>query len=164
MNNGMHWIDNGEWDVDIRFEKASMVSKMRASNERAKILIESNDVVYNEKNIFLRKINVTNLDVKERDVRVFLNQQFKIGNNNHADTAYFLSSIGSIIHYKGRRVFLVGGICDNKNFDDYGIGFCGLEGKQGTWVDAEDGILSKNPIEHGRVDNVVRSQIKKKSG
>ncbi|NLE07602.1 MAG: glycoside hydrolase family 15 protein [Parcubacteria group bacterium] len=155
VNNGMHWIDNGEWDVDIRFEKASMVSKMRASNERAKILIESNDVVYNEKNIFLRKINVTNLDVKERDVRVFLNQQFKIGNNNHADTAYFLSSIGSIIHYKGRRVFLVGGICDNKNFDDFGIGFCGIEGKQGTWVDAEDGILSKNPIEHGRVDSVV---------
>ena len=53
---------------------------------------------------------------------------------------------------------MVGGILDNKPFDDYSIGFCGIEGKEGTWKDAEDGILSKNPIEHGVVDSVVSWQ------
>jgi len=52
VDNKMNWIDSGEWKVDIRFEHNSMVSKMVASNEKAKILIESNDTVYNEKNIF----------------------------------------------------------------------------------------------------------------
>jgi GH15 family glucan-1,4-alpha-glucosidase len=112
-------------------------------------------VVYNEKNIFLRKIVLTNQSNQTRNLKIFLNQQFKIGETNHADTAYFSSTIESLIHYKGRRVFLVGGLCDNKPFDDYGVGFCGVEGKEGTWRDAEDGVLSKNPIEHGVVDSVI---------
>lgn len=152
----IHWIDDEEWDIDIKLERNTMVSKMKAFNGIARISMESNDVVYNEKNIFLRKIILTNSDSRARNIKIFLNQQFKIGDTNHADTAYFSSSIESIIHYKGRRVFLVGGLCDNKPFDDYGIGFCGTLGKEGTWKDAEDGFLSKNPIEHGVVDSIIR--------
>jgi len=151
----MHWIDNGEWNIDINFEKNSMVSRIKASNEKAKVSVQTVDTVYNEKNIFLRKIILTNNDSKLRNIKIFLNQQFKIGDTNHADTAYFSSTVESIIHYKGRRVFLTGGVCDNKPFDDYSIGFCGIEGKEGTWRDAEDGALSKNSIEHGVVDSVV---------
>jgi oligosaccharide amylase len=155
VDGSMHWIDNGEWQIDLRFQRNTMVSKMEAVNERAKIYLESTDIVYNEKNIFLRRMVITNKDFKSRNIKIFLNQQFKIGDTNHADTAYFVSTIQSIIHYKGRRVFLVGGLMDNKSFDDYGIGFCGAEGKEGTWKDAEDGLLSKNAIEHGVVDSVV---------
>ncbi len=156
VNNKIHWIDNGEWDIDIKFERNTMVSKMEALNKKAKVSIKSIDIVYNEKNIFLRKIILTNSDSKERNIKIFLDQQFKIGDTNHADTAYFSSDVKSIIHYKGRRVFLVGGICENKTFDDYSIGFCGIEGKEGTWKDAEDGSLSKNSIEHGVVDSIIR--------
>lgn len=155
VDGNMHWIDNGAWQVKLGFEHNSMVSKMEAVNESIKISLASTDIVYNEKNIFLRKILIKNNSSLSRKVKVFLNQQFKIGDTNHADTAYFSSTIQSIIHYKGRRVFLVGGTCDDKPFDDYSIGFCGIEGKEGTWKDAEDGFLSKNPIEHGIVDSVV---------
>jgi len=151
----MHWVDNGEWNTDIRYERNSMVSKTVAESGRAKVSMESTDVIYNEKNIFLRRIILTNKDSKTRNIKIFLNQQFKIGDTNHADTAYFSSTIESIIHYKGRRVFLVGGMCENKPFGDYSIGFCGAEGKEGTWKDAEDGNLSKNSIEHGVVDSVI---------
>ena len=151
----MHWIDNGEWNVEINFERNSMVSQIKAINEKAKVSIQTMDTVYNEKNIFLRKITITNNDSKLRNIKIFLDQQFKIGDTNHADTAYFSSTIESIIHYKGRRVFLVGGMCDSKPFNDYSIGFCGIEGKEGTWRDAEDGVLSKNSIEHGVVDSII---------
>jgi oligosaccharide amylase len=157
-DNKINWIDNGEWSVNIEFENNTMVSKMMARNDKAKIILESTDIVYNEKNIFLRKFVLTNRDSKPRNLKLFLNQQFKISDTNHADTAYFSSTIESVIHYKGRRVFLVGGLCDNKPFDDYSIGFCGIEGKEGTWRDAEDGNLSKNPIEHGVVDSVLSWQ------
>lgn len=155
VDSKMHWVDDGEWNIDIKFEKNSMVSSVNAKNEKIKISLDLTDIVYNEKNIFLRKIKVFNLDSKPRNIKVFLNQQFKIGETNHADTAYFSSVTESIVHYKGRRVFLVGGTCDDKPFDDYSIGFCGIEGKEGTWKDSEDGFLSKNPIEHGLVDSVV---------
>jgi len=155
VDGGMHWIDNGEWNVDINYERNSMVSQIRALNEKVKISIQTMDTVYNEKNIFLRKITITNNDSNSRNIKIFLDQQFKIGDTNHADTAYFSSTIESIVHYKGRRVFLVGGLCDDKPFDDYSIGFCGIEGKEGTWKDAEDGFLSKNSIEHGVVDSII---------
>lgn len=158
VDGAMHWVDNNEWQIGIGFEKNSMVSKTESLNDKIRIHLDTTDIVYNEKNIFLRKIVLTNRDNRPRDIKIFLNQQFKIGDTNHADTAYFSSTIESIIHYKGRRVFLVGGMCDDKPFQDYSIGFCGAEGKEGTWRDAEDGILSKNPIEHGVVDSVVSWQ------
>lgn len=151
----MSWLNNGEWKVHTRFERHSMISDTEAQSQSSKISLNFKDVVYNEKNIFLRKIIVTNNSNARRNIKIFFNQQFKIGDTNHADTAYFSSTIESIVHYKGRRVFLVGGVCDNKHFDDFGIGFCGIEGKEGTWKDAEDGELSKNPIEHGIVDSVI---------
>lgn len=155
VDGSISWLDDSSWQTSIYYEDNSMVSKLFAENQGKKIRLESNDIVYNEKNIFLRKFTLTNLDSKEREVKIFFDQQFKIGDTNHADTAYFSSTLQSIIHYKGRRVFLVGGSCNNKPFSDYAIGFFGMLGKEGTWKDAEDGVLSKNTIEHGNVDSVI---------
>lgn len=160
----INWVDNGEWEISIKYIEGSMVSGFVAENKNIKIRLESNDVVYNEKNIFLRRFNIINLESRDREIKVFFNQQFKIGDTNHADTSYFSSTLESIIHYKGRRVFLVGGVCDNKPFDDYAIGFSGVLGKEGTWKDAEDGVLSKNTIEHGVVDSVISWSRNIKSG
>ncbi len=155
VDGSISWLDSGEWQTKIDYENNSMVGNIKAGNNNKGLFIETQDVVYNEKNIFLRKITLKNTSNRQRKIKLFLNQQFKISDNNHADTAYFSGGIQSIIHYKGRRVFLVGGLCEDKPFEQYSIGFCGIEGKEGTWKDAEDGILSLNPIEHGVVDSVV---------
>ena len=49
----VNWIDNGDWNINIQFERHSMVSTIRASNEKMKVSLNSTDIVYNEKNIFL---------------------------------------------------------------------------------------------------------------
>src|ERR1019366_7872252 len=43
-----------------------------------------------------------------------------------------------------------------KQYDQYSIGSYAIEGKEGTYKDAEDGELSNNPVEHGGVDSVLR--------
>ena len=60
-----------------------------------------------------------------------------------------------MIHYEGRRVFLVNALVDGHGFTDYTVGIFQIEGKEGTFRDAEDGVLSKNSIEHGRVDSTI---------
>lgn len=40
-------------------------------------------------------------------------------------------------------------------FQEYNIGLFGIEGKEGTYLDAVDGVLERNPIEHGSVDSVI---------
>src|SRR5262249_24607631 len=48
---------------------------------------------------------------------------------------------------------------DGTGMDQFSVGSYGIEGKEGTWRDAEDGELSCNPVEHGGVDSAIRCSI-----
>lgn len=154
-SDGFSWLSGGEWDIKINYRKETLASEIIARNDRLGIELEFLDIVYNEKNIFLRKVAVKNLWDREREVRIFFNQQFQISETSHADTAYYNPTVNALVHYKGRRVFLIGGQKDDKFFEKYSVGIFKIEGKEGTWKDAEDGELSLNPIEHGSVDSTL---------
>lgn len=151
----LSWLDDGNWHITISYEGAAMASRINAKNDGLGIELLFSDVVYNEKNIFLRNITLRNTWNQERAIQLFFNQQFFIGGTNFANTVYVYKDEHAIIHYKGRRVFLVSGVQKNRYFDDYAVGLSGIEGKTGTWQDAEDGILSRNAIEHGSVDSTI---------
>ncbi|MEX0931901.1 MAG: glycoside hydrolase family 15 protein [Candidatus Paceibacterota bacterium] len=151
----MSWISDQSWSIFIDYQHDTMASAMVAKNTREGITLYFEDVIYNEKNVFLRHIRVENNFDRKRTVKIFFNQQFNISEVNHASTAYYDPDAHAIIHYKGRRVFLVNGRHGEKGFDDFTVGLLGVSGKEGTWKDAEDGELTKNPIEHGSVDSTV---------
>ncbi len=50
---------------------------------------------------------------------------------------------------------MINAFINGKQFTDYNIGLFGIEGREGTYLDAVDGVLEKNPIEHGSVDSVI---------
>ncbi|KKQ43254.1 MAG: glucoamylase [Microgenomates group bacterium GW2011_GWC1_37_8] len=153
------WIDNGEWNVVVHAQKGTMASDICAKNESFGIELDFTDIVYNEKNMFIREISVKNLFDRKRSIKLFFNQQFNISETHIGDTAYFDPREEVIIHYKGRRVFLINTLAEEAGFDEYSIGLIGIEGQIGTYRDAEDGKLSGNPIEHGQVDSVISINI-----
>lgn len=155
INGALTWIDDGSWSVSIDYEKETMASSILAENQKAGIKIYFSDVLYNEMNIFIRQITVENLFDMRRDIKIFFNQQFNISQTHIGDTGYYDPLAKAIVHYKGRRVFLINAMCDNNNFSEYSIGLIGIEGKTGTYKDAEDGVLTMNPIENGQVDSVI---------
>jgi GH15 family glucan-1,4-alpha-glucosidase len=61
----------------------------------------------------------------------------------------------SILHYRGRRAFVISGSTDTGPFDQFTIGLFGDEDHEGSFRDAEDGQLSGNVVEHGRVDSML---------
>src|SRR3989344_3839550 len=149
------WVGEG-WDVRTNYDGETLVSRIDAENRELNVVLHFRDAVYNEDNVFIRRVTVENRWNRKRSVRVFFNQQFEISGLNHGNTAYYDPDLASIVHYRGRRIFLVTGVhLDGKSFDDYSIGVFNIEGKEGTWRDAEDGALSKNPVEHGSVDSTV---------
>lgn len=151
----LRWLSDPSWEVKVSSGKDASVGSVKAVNEELGVALSFSDVVYNEKNIFLRKVKVYNKSDKKRDVKIYFGQEFEISESHSGDTAYFDPFEHSIIHYKGRRVFLVGGAVDGKSFNDYTTGIFEIEGKEGSHIDALDGKLSKNPVEHGRTDSVV---------
>ncbi len=161
---GFSWLDDGSWNISIDYVKDSMVGMVQAENYNLGVKIDFRDTIYNEQDIFCRDIEVYNLNKSKREIRVFFNQQFEIYSSFKGDTAIYDHEKKVIIHYKGRRYFLINAKseCDNceEYFDDYSIGLLGIEGKEGTYKDAEDGLLTKNNIEHGSVDSVIGLNLK----
>lgn len=149
------WLTENSWQKSIHYTDETLSSNIIFRNESLSLEIVFTDVVYNEKNIFIRKVTVVNLSNNKRNIKLFFNQQFQISETEHAETAYYNPNLQAVVHYKGRRVFLAGGRMLSEAPQDWSVGLFGIEGKEGTWKDAEDGILSKNPIEHGAIDSVI---------
>lgn len=149
------WLDDSSWEVVVSSEKESLTGVVRAENRTLGVSLETSDVVYNERNIFLRRVTIKNLQGVRRTIRLFFGQQFELYESHRAHTAYYDPATHSIVHYRGKRVFLINARLDGVPFDDYSTGVFHAEGKEGTHRDAEDGILAKNPIEHGSADSVI---------
>jgi GH15 family glucan-1,4-alpha-glucosidase len=154
QNGKLSWLDNDDWITEIDLNKNTFVGTMKCYNKHTNLELFITNVVYNEKNIFLRKVEVINHSDHPTDVKIFFHQVFSIGGTSQEDTAYYDPNKNALVHYEGRRVFMMYAETSDIPFTEYSVGLYGIEGKEGTWKDAEDGTLSKNPIEHGHVDSV----------
>jgi len=155
VDNTFSWLHDPAWTVTIGRTKDTMSGNTNGINSALGLWLNTQDVVYNEKNIFIRKVTIHNSGDRKRIIKVFFNQEFQIYAAQFGDTGYFDPVHNVVIHYKGNRAFLVNAISDIKRFDDYSIGVFRYAGNEGTFKDAEDGILSKNAVEHGSVDSVI---------
>lgn len=151
----MSWFDSSEWRITVESDPASSVGCVTAVHDRFGLEITSKDIVYNEGNIFIREFSITNTKGQKRDIKFFLGHEFQISESHRGDTGYYDPRFHAIVHYKGRRAFLISAESHGKPFDEYSVGIFEIEGRAGTYKDAEDGALTKNPIEHGRVDSVI---------
>lgn len=152
----LSWLsEDPRWEIHVECEEDSLESRITAKHPGIEVALSFRDIVYNESPIFLRQIVITNLAARAREIKLYIGHEFKIGQAHGGETAYFDPASGTLIHYKGKRVFLVNGICDDSPFSDYAVGLTNFNRKEGTYRDAEDGVLSKNPIEHGHVDSII---------
>ncbi len=149
------WLDDSIWKISITYQGDSMAGVTLASNPELGVNLVFRDCVYNEKDIFIREVTVSNLSDHPRLIKLYFHQQFEIYESHRKDTAFYDPHHHAIIHYKGRRVFLISASSESGPFDDYTTGLFGIENREGSYKDAEDGVLSKNPIEHGQVDSVL---------
>ncbi len=154
-----HWTDDGSWQISVDFEQEALISSVQLSSETLQISLLLQDFIDPEYNALVRHINITNHADHERDVRLFMHQVFQISRQGRADTAMYVPDDHYLLDYKGRYCLLIAGqFSDNTDFDQYAVGNYAIEGKAGTFKDAEDGELSDNPVEHGGVDSVIRFQ------
>lgn len=160
VNGQFSWVDDGSWNISISYKPETMVGLLVCKNDNLKLSLVMEDLVYNEENVFLRSINVYNHSPQPFEIQLFFGQEFMISEGKKRNTGFYDPTHNSIVHYKGRRVFIVNGRTQaGHGIDDYVIGAFEFEGKTGSYRDAEDGELSKNAVEHGSVDSVVRFTV-----
>lgn len=157
IDGSISWLDDGEWKVSFSYPHRSLIGHTIAKNERIGILIEFDDAVDSQISAFMRNIHIVNLWNQDREIRLFMHQAFVIGDaRSNTDTAQYLPEHDAVLHYRGRRAFIVSGTSDGAPFDQHTVGLFGIEGYEGSYRDADDGELSGSNVEHGRVDSVIR--------
>ena len=125
------WLDSGNWNIAIDTKEDSLSGSVRASHKELELELSFHDVVYNEKNIFLRRIVISNRAMKKREIRLFLYHQFELYESHRGDTGFYDPREQVIVHYKGRRAILINAKTENSQMSDYAIGIFGIEGREG---------------------------------
>jgi GH15 family glucan-1,4-alpha-glucosidase len=161
VNGVFTWIDDGSWKITIGYKPETMVGYLVCKNEKYQVTVVMEDIVYNETQVFLRQVDVYNHSDQPMAVEVFFHQVFWISESKKRNTAFYDPTHNALVHYKGKRVFIVNGrTASGTAIDDYTVGAYKFEGKEGSYRDAEDGSLSRNAVEHGSVDSTIRFSLK----
>lgn len=153
------WIDT-EWRKHLSYEEDTLVTRVDLSHSALPLALTCRDAVDFHENIYVREITVANLREEKLAVELFLSQDFDLYGNSVGDTATYDPRSGGVVHYKASRYFLINGCSQSLNrLSQFAVGNKGTGGKEGTFKDAEDGMLSGNPIAQGSVDSVVSLRI-----
>ncbi len=161
VDGNFSWMDDHTWKTKVNFENEALISTVTAEHSGLGIRLDFQDFVDCDSNALCRQIRVTNTSDQSHDIRIFLHQVFQISRAGRADTALYEPDPPYILDYKGHCVILSYGQNEKaETFDQYSIGVYGIEGKEGTYKDAEDGELSGNAVESGGVDSCIRFRAK----
>jgi glucoamylase len=158
------WMGQG-WEKDLRYFDDDLVTSVTLKHPELCMEINCNDLVDLDRNLYIRKIVVTDQKKEDRDIRLFFGHDFHIYGNDIGDTAYYDPRVKSIIHYKGHRYFLINCYADG----EWGVRYfaCGVEEGTGfgrSWKDAEDGELCGKVISWGSADSTVGIRIPVQAG
>ncbi|MBI4499014.1 MAG: glycoside hydrolase family 15 protein [Chloroflexi bacterium] len=147
------WLSDRAWRKRLRYQPGTMVTEVCAQHDALGLRLTCNDAVDLDQNLLLRRITITNLADRAREVRVFFHYDFHIYGVGVGDTVYYEPTRRTIVAYKGRRYFLMSGCVEGRyGASSWATGQTEVLGREGTWRDAEDGQLSGNPIAQGSVD------------
>lgn len=153
------WV-GPQWKRELRYVADTLVTQVHLYHEGLGLLLTCQDAIDFHENLYLRKIGIENLAPRRREVRLFFTHDFNISGNSVGDTAAYDPTTGAIVHYKGVRYFLANGSVDgSEGIAQFAVGQKGIGGKEGTFRDAEDGLLSGNPIAQGSVDSVIALHV-----
>ena len=156
------WVDGqfswmgAEWAPDMRYADSSMVTEVRARHRGLGVELLCNDAVDFSENVLVRRVRLTNLADRPREFRCFYHHDFHVRGNEIGDTVFFSPDAGALLHYKEDRYFLMNcKVNGTVGVQHYACGNKEVPGSEGTWRDAEDGVLGGNPVAQGSVDSTL---------
>jgi len=150
------WIDNPEWQKEMTYDSESLVTHVTATNPALGLTLIFSDLVDFHRDIFFRRVDITNHRDQPRDVRLFFHYELRILGREIGDTIYYHPGLRALVMYKERRYFLVGGqVNGSSGIDDWTTGSTRTDDKLSAWRDAEDGQLGKVPLTCGLAEGVI---------
>ncbi len=147
------WIDGNDWSRHLDYDADTLVTSMTAHSDALALDMTINDTVDFDRDVFVRRVELKNLREQARTVRMYVHFDPHLWGNNIGDTVFYDPEHRALVAYKSSRYVLMNVSSDDQHgFESFAIGNKERDGMEGTWRDAEDGNLGRNPIAQGSVD------------
>lgn len=160
----MSWIHEPAWQKRLRYEPETLVTEVTAVHWGLGLQLVCRDCVDFDRDLYIRRVEIENLLPQPRDVRLFWHHGFRLWGSSEGNTAYYAPNLQAVIHYKGKcwtlsNVCIGDGPCMEFGVQHYAVGGYRNPATDGTWRDAEDGVLEGNPIAQGSVDSTIGAHV-----
>lgn len=149
------WLDEPEWKFDLDYIDDSLVTNITAKHDGLGIELHMNDGIHQRECIYIKRVVIRNRTNDTKEVRLFFHQDLMIDGSEVGDTAVYYPENHTLYHYKRNNYFMFNGFSDEGGMTQYSTGIKRFQSAEGTWRDAEDGVLMGNSIAQGSVDSTI---------
>ncbi|EFM09920.1 glycoside hydrolase 15-related protein [Paenibacillus curdlanolyticus YK9] len=149
------WLDDPGWKFELDYIEGSLVTNVIAKHEALGVQLHINDGIHQRECIYMKRVVVRNLTDESREFRLFFHQDLMIDGSEVGDTAAYYPENHTLLHYKRSSYFMFNGFSDEGGIMQYSTGIKRFHSAEGTWRDAEDGVLMGNAIAQGSVDSTL---------
>jgi len=149
------WLDDPGWTFELDYIEGSLVTNVIAKHEALGVELHMNDGIHQRECIYIKRVVVRNLAGEPREFRLFFHQDLMIDGSEVGDTAAYFPENHTLFHYKRSSYFMFNGFSDEGGIMQYSTGIKRFHSAEGTWRDAEDGVLMGNSIAQGSVDSTL---------
>ncbi len=158
------WLTDPLWQRTLVYAHDTLVTEVTLYHPKLAVRLLCADIVDFHEDLYLRRIVVQNEADHEREVRLFFNHDFHINGYDVGDSVYYEPERRAVFHYKDWCWFLVNAAREGPQgwiygLDQWAVGIKESQGKEGTWRDAEDGLLSGNAVAQGSVDSTIAMHL-----
>ncbi len=160
LHQSFAWLDAPEWQREMIYEQETLVTQVTLTHPSLQLKLVFHDAVDFNRPMFIRYAVVTNQADHPREVRLFFHYDWHIWADAEGNTVFYYPAAQALVAYKHQAYFLMNGQVGSGNQATVGIsswatGVKEFNGAEGTWRDAEDGELGRNPIAQGSVDGTL---------
>lgn len=152
------WLSDAGWQRRIGYWEDTLVGDVTMIHPGLGLTVHFEDYVDMVRDYLIRNLRITPAKPAGQ-VRAFFHHDWWIRESDLGCTVLYDPAHRAVVAYKGDRWALAGGICGPSfGISSWATGKKGAN-LQGTWVDAEDGILGRNPIDQGSVDSTIAFEL-----
>src|SRR6187551_2216349 len=83
------WLDSDDWRREQVYAPETLVTQVTAESASMRLRLRCADAIDFTRNVYLKQVDVENLDDREREVRLFFHFDCHLYGVNIGDTAYF---------------------------------------------------------------------------
>ncbi|HUZ88816.1 MAG TPA: glycoside hydrolase family 15 protein [Candidatus Acidoferrales bacterium] len=158
VDNQFSWVGDQGWECELGYEDGALVTQANLTNRELGLAVHFRDCIDMTRDWYIRCMTVT--PAREvGEIRVYFHYDWYIGGSDIGNTVLYDPRHRCLVAYKDQHYFLAGGQAGaDFGLNSWATGKKG-SGQEGTWIDAEDGELGRNPIEQGAVDCVAQLNL-----